>query len=114
LDKPEGQQVVIALPPCGLMGGYLAVIKKIRGLKVALLNTPERLLDRIVFYDADSRPMDKHLTNEERPLSLKEIKKDTTYFKKSYARADLRVSIEDMNVEQAARHLLAQLKAYSR
>ncbi len=50
LDKPEKQQAVIALPPSGLMGGYLAVIKKTQGLKVALLDTPERILDRIVFY----------------------------------------------------------------
>ena len=113
LDKPESQQAFIALPPSGLMGGYLAVIKKTQGLKVALLDTPERILDRVVFYDADSRPMDKRLTDEERPLYLKEIKKDITYFKKSYTRADLQVSIGNRDVEQAAQHLLAQLKAYS-
>ena len=112
LSKPESWQAVIALPPSGLMGGYLAVVKKAEGLKVALLDRPERILDRIVFYDVDSRPMDKRLTNEERGLYLKEIKKDFTYFKKSYARADLQVSIEGMDVEQAAQHLLAQLKAY--
>jgi len=113
LDKPESQQAVIALPPCGLMGGYLVVIKKTRGLKVALLDKPERILDRIVFYDVDSSLMGKRLTNEERPLYLKEIKKDITYFKKSYTRADLQISIEDMDVEQAAHHILAQLKVYS-
>jgi shikimate kinase len=52
------------------------------------------------------------LTDKERALYLKEIKKDITYFKKSYTRADRQVSIEDMDVEQAAHHLLAQLKAY--
>lgn len=113
LDKPDSQHAVIALPPSGLMGGYLAVIRKIQGLKVTLLDKPERILDRIVFYDVDSRPMDKQLTDEELPLYLKEIKKDITYFKKSYTRADLQVSIEDMDVEQAAYHILAQLKAYS-
>jgi len=113
LGKPESQQAVIALPPSGLMGGYLAVIKKAQGLKVVLLDKPERILDRIVFYDVDSRPMDKRLSNQERELYLKEIKKDITYFKKSYARADLQVSIEGMDVEQAAQHLLVQLKAHS-
>ncbi|MCP4290039.1 MAG: hypothetical protein GY792_37440 [Gammaproteobacteria bacterium] len=113
LDKPESRQAVIALPPSGLMGGYLAVIKKTQGLKVALLDRPERILGRVVFYDVDSRRMDKRLTNEERPLYLKEIKKDITYFKKSYTRADLQVSIEDMDVEQAAHHILAQLNACS-
>ena len=113
LDKPESQQAVIALPPSGLMGGYLAVIKKTQGLKVALLDTPERILDRVVFYDVDSRPMDKRLTNEERGLYLQEIRKDLTYFKKTYTKADLQVSIEDMDVEQAAHHILAQLNACS-
>jgi len=51
LDKPESQQAVIALPPSGLMGGYLAVIKKTQGLKVALLDMPEGILERIVFYE---------------------------------------------------------------
>ena len=114
LDKPESQQAFIALPPSGLMGGYLAVIKKNQGLKIALLDRPERILGRVVFYDVDSRPMDKRLTNEERPLYLKEIKKDITYFKKPYTRADLQVSIKDMDVEQAAHHILAQLNACSR
>ena len=94
-------------------GRLSVVIKKTQGLKVTLLDKPERILDRIVFYDVDSSPMDKRLTNEERPLYLKEIKKNITYFKKSYTRADLQVSIEDMDVEQAAHHILAQLKVYS-
>ncbi len=113
LDKPESQQAVIALPPSGLMGGYLAVIKKAQGFKVALLDKPDRILDRVVFYDVDSRLTDKRLTNEERLLYLREIKKDITYFKKSYTRADLQVSIEGMDVEQAAHHLMVQLKAYA-
>jgi shikimate kinase len=112
LAKPESQQAVIALPPSGLMGGYLAVIKKTQGLKVVLLDTPERILDRLVFYDMDSRPMAKHLTDEERPRYLREIKQDISYFKKSCTRTDLQVSIEGMDVEQAAHHLLAQLQAY--
>lgn len=113
LDKPESQQAVIALPPSGLMGGYLAVITKVQGLKVVLLDTPERILDRIMFYGVDSNPMDKRLSNEERLRYLKEIKKDITYFKKSYTRADLQISIEEMDVEQAAHHVLAQLKDYN-
>ncbi len=112
LDRPESRRAVIALPPSGLMGGYLAVVKKTPGLKLALQDTPERILDRVVFYDVDSRLMDKRLTDEERPRYLREIKKDITYFKKSYTRADLQVSIEGMDVEQAAHHILAQIEAY--
>lgn len=114
LDRPESQQAVIALPPSGLMGGYLAVIKKTQGLKVVLPDAPERSLDRIVFYNADSRPTDQRPAHQERPPYLQELKTDLTYFKQSYARADPRVNIEDMDGEQAAHHRLAQLKAYRR
>jgi len=110
LDKPESRRAVIALPPSGLMGGYLAVLKKTRGLKIALMDTPENILNRIVFYDVESKPLDKRLSVDERPLYLKEIKKDIAYFKPSYARADLRIGIEGLDAEQAARHLLAQLQ----
>jgi shikimate kinase len=109
VKKPDTQRSVIALPPSGLMGGYLTVIKKTEGLKIVLVDKPENILDRIVFYDVDSKPTDKRLTAVERPLYLREIKKDATYFKKSYTRADLQISIEDMDVEQAAHHILTQL-----
>jgi shikimate kinase len=106
LSKPESNNAVIALPPSGLMGGYWNVIKQTPGLKFALLATPENILERIVFYDADSNLIDKRLTAEERPQYLKEIKKDITYFKVSYARADLQISIEGLDVEQAAHRIL--------
>ncbi len=59
LDKPESQRSVIALPPSGLMGGYLSAIKKTHGFEIALMVRPENILDRIVFYDVESRPMDR-------------------------------------------------------
>lgn len=113
LDQPGSRRAVVALPPSGLMGGYLFILKKTEGIKVALRDRPERILDRLVFYDVDSRLMDKRLTSEERPLYLRAIRKDIAYFKTSYTRADLQVSVEDMDVEQAAHHILAELKAYS-
>ncbi|MES9856364.1 MAG: shikimate kinase [Sedimenticola sp.] len=109
LGLPESNNAVIALPASGLMGGYWNVVKRTAGLKVVVLDTPENILQRIVFYDANSKLTDKRLTSEERPLYLKEIKKDIAYFKKSYARADLQISIDGLDVEQAAQRLLDQL-----
>ena len=84
---------VIALPPSGLRDAFLRVIRRVPGVTVAVHDTPESILDRITFYDIDSRPIDKHFTDEERALQLKEIKADISYFKRSYERAGLHVTI---------------------
>ncbi len=102
LGRPESHESVIALPPSGLMGRYLRVLKKSPGIRVVLRDAPEKILERIVFYDVDSRPIEKSLTPEEKRLYLREIKKDITYFRGSYKRADLQVDISGLDVDGAA------------
>jgi shikimate kinase len=102
LARPESRHSVIALPPSGLMGGYLRAVKRSAGFVVALWDEPEHILERITFYDIDSRPIERRLTTDEKRLSLREIKKDMTYFGKTYARAHLRVDIAGLDVEAAA------------
>ena len=55
------------------------------------------------------RPIDKHLTDEERALQLKEIKADISYFKRSYERADLHVTITGLGPEASAAAIDARL-----
>ena len=55
LNRPDGRDNVIALPPSGLMGGYLEVVKRSTGTAVALNDKPENILERITFYDRDSK-----------------------------------------------------------
>jgi shikimate kinase len=102
LNRPDSRDSVIALPPSGLMGGYLEVLKKSSGITVALNDKPENILERITFYDIDSKPIEKELTAHEKHLHLREIKKDITYFRKTYERADLQVDISGLDIEQAA------------
>ena len=102
LNRPDSRDSVIALPPSGLMGGYLEVLKKSTGTAVALNDKPENILERITFYDRDSKLIDKNLTADEKRLYLREIKKDISYFRESYERADLQVDISGLNIEQAA------------
>jgi len=90
------------LPPGGLMGGYLRAIKKSFGVTVALSDSPENILKRIVFYDIDSKLIEKCLTSSEKRYYLSEIKKDITYFRKTYGRANIRVDISDLDPLQAA------------
>ena len=111
LSRPESRESVIALPPSGLMGRYLRVLKKSSGVRVVLRDVPENILERIVFYDVDSRPIEKNLTPTEKRLYLKEIKKDITYFRSSYERANLQVDISGLDVDGAALRVRLALEA---
>lgn len=103
LERPESRRSVIALPPSGLMGGYLRAVSRSDGVVVALVDEPENILERITFYDIDSNLVERQLTAREKRLYLREIKKDITYFGKTYARAHLRIDIAGLDVEAAAR-----------
>ena len=98
---------VIALPPSGLRDAFLRVVRRVPGVTVAVHDTPENILERITFYDIDSRRIEKHLTGEERILYLKEIKADISYFKRSYERADLQVTITGLDPEASAAAIVA-------
>ena len=111
LAQPNSRDCVIALPPSGLMGGFLRVVKKAAGTSVVLTDTPENILNRITFYDIDSRLIKKRLTQKERRLYLREIKKDITYFRKTYDRADMRVDIFGLDAEQSAEKVERSLEA---
>jgi shikimate kinase len=111
LARPVSRECVIALPPSGLMGGYLRVLKKSHGIRVVLRDLPERILERLMFYDVDSRPTEKSLTAAEKRIYLREIKKDITYFRNSYERADLQVDISGLDVLEAAQRVKLALEA---
>lgn len=71
-------------------------------MTVVIEDKPENILERITFYDIDSKLIEKHLTEEEKRLYLREIKKDITYFKKSYQRADLHTDIAGLDAKASA------------
>ena len=114
LARPQSRASVIALPPSGLMGGYLRAIRKSTGITVALSDTPENILARIRFYDIDSSPIATALTAEERQHYLKEIRKDITYFRTSYQRADLTVDIAGLDVADAAQRVRRGVDVFAR
>ena len=109
LKREESGDSVIALPPSGLMDNYWRVVKKAKGTIVVLTDDAENILKRITFYDKDSNPLDKHLTEKEKPLYLKEIKKDISYFNRTYKRADLSVHLSGLAPEQAAKRVKQRL-----
>jgi shikimate kinase len=95
---------VIALPPSGLMGGYWTVVSKTQDATIVLLkDAPENIVKRILFYDIDSRPIHRSLTDRETSLYLREIKQDIAYFGRSFQRAHLSVDITGYTPDDALR-----------
>jgi len=98
----RNRRCVVAGVPSSLRDAYLAVMRKLPCVTVVLEDKPENILERITFYDIDSKPIEKDLTDEERRLYLKEIKADITYFKQSYRCADLHANIAGLDPDAAA------------
>ena len=105
---------MIALTPAGLMGGYLRVMKKYSGITVVLTDKPENILERLRFYDIDSRLIEMELTAEEKRYYLRDIKKDITYFNTGFKRANLQVDISGLNPDQSARKVIKVVDDYNR
>ena len=102
LAREDSRDSVIALPPSGLMDNYWRVVRKAGGTTIVLKDDPGNILERIKFYDKDSRLIDKDLTAKEKRLHLREIKKDITYFGRTYKRANVTVDITGLDADQAA------------
>ncbi len=105
----DNRDCVIALAPSGLRDAYLRVIRKLPCVTVAIEDKPKNILERITFYDIDSKLIDKHLTDEQKRLYLREIKKDITFFGKTYERADLHADIAGLDAEAGAEMVEALL-----
>ena len=94
LSLENSRDCVIALPPRGLMGPCWSVIKKVLDAVIIVLDdTPDNILERVTFYDIDSRRIEKVLTNDERRHYLREIKGDITYFRRTCGLDEIRQGV---------------------
>ena len=102
LQAEPDSSFVMALLPSGLMDSMWAILKKTDRIVVALRDSAENILSRITFYDTDSRPITKTLTEKERAYYLRDIRADMAYFGRTYRRADLTADIAGLDVEGSA------------
>jgi len=106
LSREDSRNCVIALPPSGLLGGYWKVVNETRDATIVVLrDTPENILGRITFYDIDSHPVPTNLTDREKGLYLREIKRDIAYFSRSFCRAHMSVDITGCSPSEALRRV---------
>ncbi|MGH7069326.1 MAG: hypothetical protein ACREFO_04860, partial [Acetobacteraceae bacterium] len=107
----ESRNCVIALPPSGLMSPCWKVVQRVQdALIIVLDDTPENILERVAFYDIDSRKIDKILTDDERRHYLREIRGDISYFRRSWRKAHLVIDIAGcFSAENAASRVFEAL-----
>ena len=103
---------VIASCPSGLRDVYLREYKKSRENKentlisIHISDKPENILERITFYDKESMLLNKKLSEKEKRLYLKEIKKEITFFNKFNNRADYEFNIEGLKLDKTPKYLI--------
>lgn len=108
----DSHDCVVASVPSGLRDAHLRVVRQIDCVAVVIEDTPENILERITFYDVDSRPITKQLTEKEQVLYRREIQKDITFFRKSYRRADLHAVIAGLDAEASTSLIEGMLAPY--
>ncbi len=109
LSRDDCRNCVMALPPSGLMDSYWRLLKNSGATIVVLVDSPENILNRIVFYDLDSKRIDRRLLEKDKRLYLKEVKGDISYFRRTYCRANMTVDIAGLGPEDAARKVCQAL-----
>jgi shikimate kinase len=115
LARGDSHNCVIALPPSGLMGGYWKIVKTTQAATIIVLrDTPENILRRITFYDIDSRPLARTLTDREKSFYRREITGDIAYFRRSFQRAHIAVDIAGCSADEACRKVKNALTRQNR
>jgi len=110
----NNDNTVISGTPAGLKFSFLQVYKKRKKkmeiVSIHLKDTPENILNRLTFYDKDSRPITENLDESKKKRYLMKIISDYNYFKDSYERADLQIDIKDICLEDIPNFLLKRLE----
>ena len=100
--------IVIAMPASGLFRSYYAIIKKHPDvLTIALKEKSKNVLERLTFYDDETKPIYNVVNESNKHLYYEEIKKDVEYFGRTYKKAKLHFNLNGMNAEDSAEALIS-------
>jgi len=94
---------VISGTPAGLKFSYLQIykkhVKKRVIISIHIKDKPENIVNRLTFYDKDSKPIQIIMDESKKKKYLREIIKDYNYFKDSYNRADIQLDINGIYLD---------------
>jgi len=105
---------VISGTPSGLKYAYLQVYKKHKANKdlysIQINDSCDNVLDRLTFYDKDSKPIIEKMDDSKKRRYLKEIKADYNFFRDSYKRADLKIDINNISLVDIPNLIINELQ----
>lgn len=97
----------------GLKFSYLRVYNKHKADKdlcsIHINDSCENILERLTFYDKDSIPVKKYLDDTKKKKYLQSLRDDYQFFRNSYRRADLKIDINNMNLEDIVNMIIREL-----
>lgn len=104
---------VIAGTMSGLKLPYLREYKKHKESKdlysIHIKDSFENVLNRLTFFDKDSKPIKKSLDDSLKLEYLKELKADYNYFKGSFDRADFEIDIRDTSLNDVPEMIIKEI-----
>ena len=107
------EDIVIAMPPSGLFASYIAIIKKHPDvLTIALHDEAKNIVERLIFFDDETKPIHNVVNENNKNGYYKEVKKDITYFGKTYKKAKLQLNLNGMNINDSVEALIQCLEKY--
>lgn len=107
--RSDGDKVV-AVSPMYYSKYFSRYLKKGEAFGIELQETPENIFERLIFTDENDQLYDDCVEYREahKKYYLKEIKKDRTFFKKSFSKIENKFMMNNDSPEVAAERLIEQ------
>lgn len=107
------EDIVIAMPPSGLFRSYYSIIcKRPDVLTIALKDKAKNILERLTFYDDDTKPIYNVVNENNKHLYYEDVKKDIEYFGRTYTKAKLQFNLNGMNINDSVEALNNCIEQY--
>lgn len=111
LLEKHPKDLVIAMPPGGLFGEYSRILQKHPDVvTIDLQDDPIHILNRLAFYDEETKPIEVHLDDLARANYSDDILRDIQYYRVPNRKARLHYHIHGLNASDAADALILDLK----
>jgi shikimate kinase len=111
ISENKDKDYVLALPPSGLKDSFLRALRKDdERIVIALHDKPENIVNRLVFFDINSKIIEKKITDRKRKIYIREIRLDNSYFNRTYKRANYHVDIDGLSIAQCVEKLKELIK----